>query len=228
MDFTYIQYRFGLPGGQDLAFKLRLDPNTFEAVESTPNAPAAWAKLENHQCPNCPLKATDRPLCPAALAFSRVLDKFNGVDAFAQVGVEVSTPERVITARLPLQRALGSLAGLLMATSGCPRTSFLRPMARFHLPFATDEETLYRAASMHLLLQYLRAKQGERADFELEELAEQYRELQKVNTAMTSRLKDAFQQGAAGRAISSLDLFSHNLPYDIRSDLGRIRRFFGV
>ncbi len=49
------------------------------------------------------------------------------------------------------QQAMSSVLGLIMATAGCPWTDRLRPMARFHLPFASDAETLYRSISMFLL-----------------------------------------------------------------------------
>jgi hypothetical protein len=226
MEFIYIQYRFGFPGGREQIFKLRLDPRTFEAVESTPSSPPAWTVLTSHQCPNCPIDPLDRALCPAALGLSRVLDGFINLDAFSPVQVEVTTPERTFTAKLPLQKALSSLAGFVMATSGCPRTSFLRPMARFHLPFASDDETLYRATSMYLLAQHLRDKSGEAPDYELAGLADRYRELQSVNTAMTERLKEAYGHGAAAQAIGKLELFSHNLPFDIRAELERLRQLF--
>jgi hypothetical protein len=40
-----------------------------------------------------------------------------------------------------------------VATSGCRYTAYFKPMARFHLPFANEEETAYRAISMYLLSQ---------------------------------------------------------------------------
>lgn len=226
MEFVYIQYRFLLPDGREIAFKLRLDPVTFEAVEATPASPAEWTLLGFHQCPNCPLSTAERGHCPASLGLARVLERFVALDSYMPAQIEVSTPERTIIARAPLQKGLSSLAGLVMATSGCPRTAFLRPMARFHLPFATDDETLYRATSMYLLAQYYRHKQGAAADLEMDGLAERYRELQAVNTAMTARLRNAFEKGPAAQAITSLDLFSHQLPFDVRSDLSRIRRLF--
>jgi hypothetical protein len=226
MEFVYIQYRFGFPGGREKNFKLRLDPKTWEAVEATPPSPPAWTVLTSHQCPNCPIDPLDRPLCPAALGLSRVLDGFVNLDAYAPVQVEVTTTDRTFTAKLPVQKALSSLAGFIMATSGCPRTAFLRPMARFHLPFASDDETLYRATSMYLLAQHFRQKAGEAPDYELDGLADRYRELQTVNTAMTERLREAYGRGAAAQAIGKLELFTHNLPFDIRSELARLRQLF--
>jgi hypothetical protein len=226
MELAALQYRLALADGRALTFRLRLDPATFETLEPVPPAPPAWTELTNHQCPNCPLTARERPHCPAAVALARVLDGFAAAEAYAPVLAELTTPERTISARVPLARALSSLAGLVMATSGCPRTAYLRPMARFHLPFATSDETLYRVASMYLLAQYFVAKQGGAADTALEALADRYRELQTVNTAMTARLKSAYAAGPAAAAITALDLFSHQLPFDVRSNLDRIRRLF--
>ena len=55
----------------------------------------------------------------------------------------------VIFAHPVLRRWFGNtllVNGLIMATAGCPWTDRLRPMARFHLPFATEAETVYRDA----------------------------------------------------------------------------------
>ncbi len=49
------------------------------------------------------------------------------------------------------QQAMSSVLGLIMATAGCPWTDRLRPMARFHLPFASEAETVYRSVCMFLL-----------------------------------------------------------------------------
>jgi len=43
----------------------------------------------------------------------------------------------------------------------------LKPMVRFHLPFASIEETKYRAISMYLLAQYFLYQQGSQPDWDL-------------------------------------------------------------
>ncbi len=220
------QYRIGAPDGRALVFKFKLDPDTFETRDPRPAAPPKWTELTNHQCPNCPLKPDAHPHCPAAIALARVLDSIGKFDTLALVIAELTVPERTVSAKVPLAKALGSLAGLVIATSGCPRTAFLRPMARNHLPFATPDETLYRVVSMYLLAQYFVAKQGGEPDRELAHLTDRYRELQTVNTAMAARLKSAYASGPAANAITALDLFSHQLPIDVRLDLDRIRRLF--
>ena len=55
-----------------------------------------------------------------------------------------------------------SLIGIYMVTSGCPIMDKLRPMARFHLPFASTEETIYRAISTYLLGQYFLEQKGKK------------------------------------------------------------------
>ena len=59
-----------------------------------------------------------------------------------------------------VQMGVSSLLGVIMTTSGCPIMAQLKPMVRFHLPFASLEETIFRMVSMHLVAQYLRHQDG--------------------------------------------------------------------
>ncbi len=226
MEFIYIQYRLRTTDGRELVFRLRFDPKTFEMVESTPANPPTWTALEFHKCPHCPLSTETHPYCPAALRIAPVLQTCEPLDAFTPVHVEVSLPERSVVAQKPLQKALSSLLGLVMATSGCPHTAPLRPMAHFHLPFSTEDETLQRVTSMYLLAQHFRQKDGTAPDLELEGLVELYRKLQVVNETMTERLKAAGIKPAMAQSIIPLDLLSHAMPLNIRISLERIRPFF--
>jgi hypothetical protein len=226
VEYVYIQYRFMLQNGRELTFRLRLDPRTYEAVEATPGSPPAWTRLSFHQCPNCTLEGSLHPHCPAALRLAPLVAGSAGLPVYMPAHVEVTLPERTVSAHRPLQKGLTSLLGLIMATSGCPHTARLRPMARFHLPFATDDETLYRATSMYLLAQYFLHKEGRKPDLELDGLGEIYRHLQTVNTAMGKRLEAAGTEDTAARAIVPLDLFSHLLPFDIKTSLDHLQRLF--
>ncbi len=67
---------------------------------------------------------------------------------------------RQIAKEASLVHGIASLLGLRMATSGCPVLAKLRPMAAFHIPFATDEETLYRAVATYFIAQLLRQGAG--------------------------------------------------------------------
>lgn len=61
------------------------------------------------------------------------------------------TEERTYSKDTLLQQGLASLLGIVMTTSGCPVLEPLKPMVRFHLPFATLTETVYRMVSMCLV-----------------------------------------------------------------------------
>ena len=79
------------------------------------------------------------------------LEPLKALVSFDTVGVTVVQSERTVYAETTAQQAMSSVLGLIMATAGCPWTDHLRPMARFHLPFANEAETLYRSVSMFLL-----------------------------------------------------------------------------
>ena len=66
-----------------------------------------------------------------------VIDRFTNLVSYDQLRVVVETEERAVSANLSAQQGLASLIGLIMASSGCPRTAVFRPMARFHLPFSS-------------------------------------------------------------------------------------------
>ena len=75
------------------------------------------------------------------------LEPLKTLVSFDTVGVTVTQAERTVYAETSAQQAMSSVLGLIMATSGCPWTDHLRPMARFHLPFASEAETVYRSVS---------------------------------------------------------------------------------
>jgi len=226
MDFVYIQYRIRTADGREILFRLRFDPKTFDLVEATPDNLPAWAALEFHKCPHCPLSVTESTNCPAAARIAPTMKACESLDAYMPVQVEITLPERTVVANKPLQKALASMLGLIMATSGCPHTAALKPIARYHLPFATEDETLQRVTSMYLLGQYFAHKDGDKPDIELEGLVELYRKLQVVNESMVDRLKAGGIKPAMTQAIIPLDLLSHSLPLNIRISLERIRPFF--
>lgn len=226
MDFVYIQYRLRTNDGREMLFRLRFDPKTFEMVESTPDNLPPWTALDFHQCPNCPLSKDQNPNCPAAVRIAPTMKAFEALDAFVPVHVEVTLPERTIVAQKPLQKALASMLGLILATSGCPRTTALRPLARYHLPFATEDETLQRVTSMFLLGQYFSHKDGDKPDIDLDGLVELYRQLQVVNESLVDRLKAGGIKPAMSQAIMPLDMLSHSLPLNIRISLEKIRPYF--
>ena len=77
---------------------------------------------------------------------------------------------------------LQSLFGLMMATSGCPILSRLRPLADYHLPFADIDETVHRVVGTYLMRQYFEGQEtGTEPDLELTALKDYYKELEIVD-----------------------------------------------
>tara|TARA_B100000700_G_C14524229_1_gene614495 strand:- start:271 stop:585 length:315 start_codon:yes stop_codon:yes gene_type:complete len=96
------------------------------------------------------------PHCPLSTSISSAVRRFEDILSYEEIEVEVVTERRAIRKSLTAQQGLSALLGLIMATSGFPHTAYFKPMARFHLPFATEDETVDRAASLYLLSQYFR------------------------------------------------------------------------
>ena len=136
------------------------------------------------------------------------------------------TAERFITQETTVQRGMSSLMGLVMATSGCPHMAFFKPMARFHLPFASAEETVYRATSMYVLAQYFLQREGHQADLDLTGLREIYNNIEVVNVAVAKRLRTATEADSAINAIILLDIYTKAIPVVIEESLEELRYLF--
>lgn len=226
MNTFAISYKFRFPDGHGECFDLHLDFSTLELVEREPDGRPSWTDLTVHQCPNCPLDPEIHSHCPAAVALVRLVSSCARLVSYDQLAVEVITPERTIRNEIPAQRGISSLMGLILASSGCPRTAFLKPMARFHLPLASAEETLYRAASMYLLAQYFLHQKGESADLDLDGLKAAYANLHIVNHSLADRLRCATEKDSAVNALILLDFFAKNIPIVIEESLAEIRYLF--
>jgi hypothetical protein len=203
-----------------------------------PAQPPFWSELEFNQCANCPLKAADHPHCPAALHMASTLEPLKSLVSFDTVAVTVLSAERRVSAETSAQQAMSSILGLIMATSGCPWTDRLRPMARFHLPFASETETLYRTISMFLLARQLVAGEataaqppaagagagaGRETFAGLEEL---YRQLHIVNRDMSRRLGAATRSDPARNALALLDSYTTLLPAVLERSLEELAPLF--
>ena len=168
---------------------MELNPLNLELTGNIPQSLPEWTKLNFHQCPHCPLDISTDPHCPLAANIVNIVLKFNGLISYDKIWVDVITQERRITQYTTAQKAISSMMGLVIATCGCPHTAFFKAMGRFHLPLASNEETLFRATSMYLLAQYFLTMEGRPAKLELEGLTRIYRNIQIVNVAIAKRLR---------------------------------------
>jgi hypothetical protein len=204
-----IRYRFDLSDGSQKSLDFTFDASDFRLSNAAPAAPPFWTDLKFNQCANCPLDVADHPHCPAALHMASAVDLLKALVSFETVGVTVTQAERTVYAETTAQQAMSSVLGLIMATAGCPWTDRFRPMARFHLPFASEAETVYRSICMFLLAREL-GRAGEPHGFAaLEKL---YENLHVVNRGMSRRLGAATRTDPAQNAMALLDAYTTLLP----------------
>jgi len=226
METLNIIYCFSFEDRADATFAVSLDPVSLTLQTAPRSILPAWIKLEHHQCPDCPMAHTGAINCPMADALIDLHEFAGHLDSFKQLAVTVTTPEREIRTVVPAQRAFSSLMGLLIATCACPDVAWLRPMARFHLPMASEIETIYRATSMYLLAQYFRCKAGAIPDLSLEGLRLRYVRLHEINIAMASRLRSVIDKDASVNAVVLLDMLAKAMPYSVADSTVELEHLF--
>jgi hypothetical protein len=221
-----IVYDFVFPDGGSKAYTVELDRVTLSYRPPESERPPTWARLENNQCGHCPLEPAEHPYCPVATNLATLVEAFKDKASVAEATVTVTTEERTYVKGLPLQRGIFGIFGLVMATSACPYMDFLKPMARFHLPFSSVEETIVRSVSMYLLKQYFVAKRGGAPDLGLEQLETHYENIQKVNDGILKRIQGVVLKDADLNALIILQSFGDLLTMAISKDLSRIEPLF--
>jgi hypothetical protein len=202
------EYLVSLQSGELKRHVVRLDSAT-GALQTAERKPLPdWTRLGFHQCPNCPLNQSTHTHCPVAVGLVDVVESFKNCVSHEVVDATVKTSYRTYQKRTSLQEVVGSLIGLHMASGGCPLLDKLRPLVVTHLPFASVEETLYRAVSMYLLAQYFRWKRGLVPDWDMEDLVANCENLTALNVAFGERILNINTCDANSNALVSLDCFS--------------------
>ena len=222
----YINYYFIFDNGHKSTFEINLDRETLDYLPSNKLKSFSWTKLDHFQCRNCPLKKEDSPECPLALNLTEVIAEFSNLQSFENVHVIVETRERNYSKNTTVQNALSAMLGIFMVTSDCPVMLPLRPMVRFHLPFASVEETIYRSVSTYLLGQFFKYKNGEEADWNLNHLTQDYEDIQMVNSGMAQRMRSVVDKDANLNALVVLDVFAKELPFSIEKSLQNLEYLF--
>jgi len=226
METFNIQYKFALTAQSSEVFDLQFDSKKLVLINNMPSTLPTWTDLGYYQCPNCVIDPIKYTYCPLSANLVNIVRRFKGLISFDLIAIDVLTNERIVSQKTTVQRGISSLMGLIIATSGCPHTSFFRPMARFHLPLSSKEETIYRATSMYLLAQYFLNKDKNKADLELDGLKAIYENAQIVNTSIAERLRAASDTDSSVNAIALLDMYAQSLPFAIRDSLENIKYLF--
>lgn len=218
-----INYRFDFPDRESETFTIRLSDDTrLQPTERHDRLPE-WTELTYRMCPHCTLAPEAVSHCPLSVAIADITDRFEALRSFTDTTVYVTTEERNYSSETTVQRGLSSLLGLVIATSGCPHTDFLRPMAHFHLPLSTPEETVFRAVGMYFIGRFFRTAKGEKCDFHLAGLNELYAKVETVNFHVAARLRAVTSRDAPINAIVLLDNLAKNMAIAIEDQLEGIR-----
>jgi hypothetical protein len=223
-----IEYCYEFKTGAAAVFKLDLDRETLRLRRTLKTDPPLWALLNHKRCENCPLDVKEHSYCPVALNFVDVAERFKDIVSHENVAVTVTTEDRTYAKNTTIQQGLSPLIGIIMATSGCPVLDHLKPMVRFHLPFASLDDTVFRMVSMHLLVQYYRNQEGLQAEWRLDGLTRVYAEVGIVNRDFANRLRDAAKKDANINGLVNLDCFASMVPLVADDTLKALKPYFSA
>jgi hypothetical protein len=221
-----IVYSYSFKNGTTKKFDVGLDRRTLAFIPQKRLDPPLWALLNNKKCAHCPLDVALHTYCPVALNFADIAEQFRDMVSHEHVNVTVTTEERVYSKETTVQQGLSPLVGIIMTTSGCPVMERLKPMVRFHLPFATLEETIFRMVSMYLVAQYFQKQNGRTVEWNLDGLTSVYAEVGVVNRDFAQRLRDAAKKDANVNALVNLDCFATMVPLAAEETLAGIKSYF--
>jgi len=221
-----IEYSFGFDSDrEDFFFTIELD-DSIQAVPDPHPCTVEWARLDYCQCEICPFSVSEVEFCPIARNVSGLAATFADVFSIEEVHISVRVEERIYMKTGRVTDGLRSLLGLYMATSGCPHMAILRPMARFHLPFASMEETIFRHFSCFFMRQYFEYQKTGHLDFSLERLSERMALVDKVNRGICRRLEVFTGADANRNALTILNSISMMLDMEMSADFDTLRPLF--
>jgi hypothetical protein len=220
-----ISYLFDFENSAVKRVEALLKSSTLSLVLPTSYEIPSWAKA--FRCSQCPPKTANSRCCSICVNISHLIEEFKTFDSVTPCTISVLTKERNYTLKSDVQRGLSSLLGLYMATSDCPFLGFLRPMARFHLPFASTEETIFRSTGSYLLGQYFKAKKNNQADFELGQLPATYSKVSKINHDIIRHLhKNYYAHDAYANSLVVLDNLAQMISAFLPEELDEFASYY--
>ena len=221
-----IVYQFRLANQERKVFSILIDPKTISLIQHGVVSIPEWAKLEYHQCECCPFEKTEHPYCPIAVNINNIVIEFRGMVPTDNCQVICITPERTYMKKTSIMEGLASIYGVVMATSNCPVMDFFKPMARFHLPFSTSEETAVRATSMFLLRRYFEYGSDTPHRFDFKQLEQIYTNVIAVNKGLYTRIKSLETGTVEKIAVIILNSFSLSLSLGFKYSLESLAYLF--
>jgi hypothetical protein len=217
-NFLVYSYKFKFKNNNEKVFQVEIDPDTLTIIRKAEIIYPEWTDLKNFQCKHCPIDRVENSHCPVALNLIEIIKFFSDTPSYEEVELEVTTPERTYRKNTSVQVGVGGILGLIMPTSGCPTLGKLKPLARFHLPFASIQETEFRVYSMYLLAQYMKMKKGQNPDWEMKELKKIYEDIQKLNVNIAQKIADLESKDASINAVVVLNNFADTITFNLDED----------
>jgi len=202
------QYQFQYGNKEVKEFTINIDSKNLTYINHQKDNFPQWTELKCNKCPNCPLDEEKHKYCPAATAVSETIEFFRETLSTDEGTITIKSASRDYSKQATVSDGVSAMMGLVMASSGCPILSRLKPLVRQHLPFATQEETAYRSLGMYLFSQSFKEKNGEQPDWKLENFTQLYKEINIINKAFCSRLRESRIEDASLNALVKLDCFA--------------------
>lgn len=221
-DQTY-RYTFDFQPDKVLQYTIQLDSDG-RIVPPERFAIPDWANLEYYQCQQCPLAPQANRYCPIAANIAEPIILFSNINSFTPCIVTCTALQRKVSKETVVQEGLASILGVVMATSGCPMMDFFRPLARFHLAFATVDEAIFRVTAMYLLHHFFHGDKSK--PISLEQIKQHYALVREVNGNMLARIKNSAKSDADKNAIVSLNSLAQIFELELDSQLDSIGRYF--
>jgi len=211
-------YSFEFPDGESKSFEILLKAGDLIRIREDREYPE-WAKLESFRCSHCPLPVGSQEYCPVATSLTGMLTEFKDRKSYDTVMVSVESPNRIYKKNASLQSGVSAMLGIYMVSSGCPVMGKLKPMLRFHLPFASLEETQTRVMALYALGQFLVAKQNGKFDWDMKGLAKIYEDVRLLNKNVSQKIANRENYDTNINSLVILDNFADYVTFTIDEKL---------
>ncbi len=224
-----IIYEFFFENNRTEVFELKFNELDLSLEPLLIETEQPWTRLETKQCSMCTLKPSEHPHCPVARNLSLLLLKFKDDKSYDKATTRVTAKGRITEKHTTLAEGVSPLMGLIMATSGCPVLDKFKPMAFIHLPFANENETIFRAVGMYLTAQYFKLHNNQEPDWELKHFKDMYGQINQLNMDFSERIREIKGKDTNINALILLDLFAQVGTFSFNEDwMKELEPLFGA
>ncbi|MCF8262412.1 MAG: hypothetical protein K9J12_16675 [Melioribacteraceae bacterium] len=212
------KYKFVFNESIEKEFEIKIESDSLNIIKDENDNLPEWTLLENFKCSNCPLDSNEVKHCPVATNLVDIIEFFSDIPSYEEVRIYVESSDRNYFKDSSVQDGVSSFVGILMTTSGCPVLGKLKPLVRYHLPFASLEETEFRVFAMYSLAQIAKLKLGEKPDFDMVGLKHIYEEILKTNLNIASKIADVEMKDTSINALVGLNNFADSVSFSLDED----------